>query len=83
MVYFKNFKNPCKKHVIPPGFVGGCATKPGIDMPGYKDVNPPGFLSTQTRCFFETYRVFSFRLTLWVLVELYRFVEFFQVTQGN
>jgi len=40
MVYFKN---PCKKHVIPPGFVGGWSINPGIDMPGYKDVNPIGF----------------------------------------
>jgi hypothetical protein len=41
MVYFKNPRN---KHVIPPGLfwvIGSLI--PGIDMPGYRDINPNGF----------------------------------------
>jgi hypothetical protein len=43
MVCFKNQRN---KHVIPPGLfwvVGTLIT--GIDMPGYRYINPNGFLS--------------------------------------
>jgi hypothetical protein len=34
----------CNKHVIPPGFVGVVGSLiTGIDMPGYKHINPIGF----------------------------------------